>query len=153
MKATLSKTAPNGKGVGRNKLVIDYSEVERLAALNMTDKNIALCLGIHERSLSKRKLDDDRFIQAMQKGKARGLAAVTGALAHNAIEKNNVVAQIFFLKNADPDTWKDKQDINHSGGVTVNVAGFVNEDAKSLHNNAIDSECEHIESEQSKLSD
>lgn len=35
-----------------------------------------------------------------------------------------VTARIFALKNADPDNWKDKQDVEHSGGVTVQVVRF-----------------------------
>jgi hypothetical protein len=30
-----------------------------------------------------------------------------------------VTGHIFALKNADPDGWKDKQEVEHSGGVTV----------------------------------
>ncbi|AQT86743.1 hypothetical protein ERICIV_03598 [Paenibacillus larvae subsp. larvae] len=32
----------------------------------------------------------------------------------------DVTAQIFWLKNRRPDKWRDKWDINHSGGVDVN---------------------------------
>jgi hypothetical protein len=32
-----------------------------------------------------------------------------------------VTARIFALKNADPENWKDKQEHEHSGGVTVQI--------------------------------
>ncbi|MHA0858231.1 transposase [Paenibacillus sp. CMAA1364] len=32
----------------------------------------------------------------------------------------DVTAQIFWLKNRRPDKWRDKQDIQHSGGIEVN---------------------------------
>ncbi|MGF7049144.1 5-methylcytosine-specific restriction endonuclease McrA [Paenibacillus sp. DS2015] len=33
----------------------------------------------------------------------------------------DVVAQIFWLKNRRPDRWRDRQDINHSGGLGVQI--------------------------------
>ena len=35
-----------------------------------------------------------------------------------------VTARIFALKNADPENWKDKQDHEHSGSLTVQILRF-----------------------------
>ena len=40
------------------------------------------------------------------------------ALLRNAI-KGDTTAQIFWLKNRRPDKWRDKRDLEHSGGINV----------------------------------
>jgi hypothetical protein len=35
-----------------------------------------------------------------------------------------VTARIFALKNADPENWKDKQDVEHSGHINVIIENF-----------------------------
>lgn len=37
----------------------------------------------------------------------------------------NVTAQIFYLKNRQPDEWSDKQDIEHSGGLNIKVERII----------------------------
>lgn len=46
----------------------------------------------------------------------------------------DVTAQIFWLKNRRPDKWRDKQDIEHSGGVTnqIDLSGLTVEELRKL---------------------
>lgn len=48
--------------------------------------------------------------------------------------QGDVTAQIFWLKNRRPDKWRDKQDVQLSGGVDVNnpYAGLTTEELKKL---------------------
>lgn len=40
------------------------------------------------------------------------------------VQPPNVAAAIFWLKNRDPKNWRDKQHINHSGGVVSKVVDY-----------------------------
>lgn len=94
-------------------------QVEKLAAQGLSQQQIFACLGWSEASFYKYKASDIEFKEALKRGQARGIADVTNALYKNA-KSGNVVSQIFFLKNRDPDSWKDKveqkveQEITHS---------------------------------------
>lgn len=48
----------------------------------------------------------------------------------------DTTAQIFWLKNRRPDKWRDKQDIEHSGGVTnqIDLSGLTAEELRKLAN-------------------
>lgn len=60
------------------------------------------------------------FLEAVRIGKAkRTLALERGMLG--AESGPAVTARMFALKNADPDEWREKQSIEHSGGVTVEI--------------------------------
>jgi len=43
----------------------------------------------------------------------------------------NITAQIFYLKNRQPDEWSDKQDIEHSGEVKVPLRLIIKNDANT----------------------
>lgn len=58
------------------------------------------------------------FSEAVKIGQAKR----TGRLERTLLAGETgpkVTAHIFALKNADPEGWKDKQEVEHSGGVTV----------------------------------
>jgi transposase-like protein len=42
--------------------------------------------------------------------------------------KGDTTAQIFWLKNRKPDQWRDKQHIQHSGGIGVNGLDYMSDD-------------------------
>ena len=50
---------------------------------------------------------------ALEDGEAKGIARVTGYLMNSARE-GNVTAQIFYLKNRDPENWKDRRHIDET---------------------------------------
>ncbi len=83
------------------------AEAERLAARGLTKEQIAYCLGFSADTLSRREKDSAAFAEAIKKGKAKGIADVANALYESAMG-GSIPGQIFFLKNRDPENWKDR---------------------------------------------
>lgn len=81
----------------RTKLEIDFSEVERLSGIGLSNKEVANALGIAEATLYRRKQDNESFERALKKGRARASADVANALYENAM-KGNITAQIWYEK-------------------------------------------------------
>jgi len=92
---------------------IDLAEVERLAGLGLTDEEIALVLDVALSTLKVYKKNQE-FLAAIKKGKTKADAAVVSRLYKNAME-GDTTAQIFWLKNRQPDKWRDKRDIGLGG--------------------------------------
>ena len=93
---------------------IDMAKVEYYAGLGLTDVEIALLLGISERSLNYYKKDPE-FLQSLKKGKLDSDAKVLASLRHKAIS-GDVTAMIFWLKNRMPDKWRDRRDMGLEAG-------------------------------------
>ena len=96
--------------MSRRPVTIDEPElakIEALAAQGLTQEQIARSLGFSARTLSRKIEDDGRIVESIKNGKAKGIATITNALFQSA-KKGNVTAQIFFLKNQSPGTWKDR---------------------------------------------
>lgn len=88
---------------------VDLDEIEMMASVGMTTKQIAEALHINP-SVFGRLLTNDPVVQeAIDRGTARGVKMVTDALFQNAM-KGNVAAQIFYLKNKA--AWADKQELD-----------------------------------------
>ena len=87
------------------------AKVEELASHGLSMKQIALCLGIARSTLYKQKGERSDISDAIDRGRAQGLQAVCNALFENAVTKGNYQAQQFYLRNRDPDRWKDRRDI------------------------------------------
>ena len=84
-------------GSGRKKVTINLEEVEKLAALQCTEAEIASFFGVSVRTIERRK-SQPAFAEAMERGKARGRVSLRRslwALAH----KGNPAANIFLAKN------------------------------------------------------
>jgi hypothetical protein len=81
----------------RRKKPIDYAKAESLAARGMIKKDIALCLGISTSTLKHRQNDDPKFLEAIERGQAAGISAVTAMLLKN-IQLGNMTGIIFYLK-------------------------------------------------------
>lgn len=128
--------SPRKAKVGRpTKYAPAYAEqARRLALLGMTDKEMADFFGVTERTLYRWKQDQSVFCQALKAGKESADVDVAASLYRAAIgggtvtelkeetdaEGNvitrrtvkelpaNVTAQIFWLKNRQPQKWRDK---------------------------------------------
>lgn len=88
---------------------VDLDEIEMMASVGMTTKQIADALHLNP-SVFGRLLKNDPIVQeAIDRGTARGVKMVTDALFNNAL-KGNVAAQIFYLKNKAQ--WADKQELD-----------------------------------------
>ena len=83
--------------ITKPKIQIDLAKVESLAANGLTQEQIACALGISEQTFYKRKRDNIEFIDAIKRGKAKGIALVTNKLMES-IKGGNMTGMIFFLK-------------------------------------------------------
>ena len=105
------------KKVGRKRINIDLEQVENLASRGLGTTQIARALGVSWNTIDRNRKRSVDFEDAIKRGTARGLAQVTNALFTSAND-GNVTAQIFYLKNQDPKTWKDRQETVHA---TINL--------------------------------
>ena len=105
--------------VGRPKKIdkIDLIEVGKLAALGLTDVEIAEWLGINRSTLSRYKKEESQFKDTIKKGKAQADMNVVKSLYKRATEDRDTTAMIFWLKNRRVKDWRDKRDIEHSGNI------------------------------------
>lgn len=79
-----------------------------------TLSEIAENIGVTERTLYSWRANKPEFFQALKKAQNIADKLVEESLFRNAIS-GNVVAQIFWLKNRQPDLWRDKQSIETLG--------------------------------------
>lgn len=82
------------------------TRVRRLAMLGVPMNKIATDLGISIHLLKK------HYQAELDKGDLESLATVSAALWRNAVEKDNVIAQIFLLKSRH--NWIDRKEVNHN---------------------------------------
>ena len=100
------------------KIEIDLAKVEALASRLLSKEQIAISLGISERTLYTNQKESAEFAEAIKRGREKGVATVANKLVESAIE-GNTTAQIFILKTHGGQDWKDKQDVNLTGEVLV----------------------------------
>jgi predicted GTPase len=74
-------------------------------------------LGVSWDTIDRNRKRSAEFEDALKRGQAKGLAQVTNSLFTSATD-GNVTAQIFYLKNQDPKTWKDRVENVHA---TINL--------------------------------
>jgi DNA-binding XRE family transcriptional regulator len=98
--------------ITKPKIQIDLKQVESLAANGLTDEQIASALGISRTTLANRKRENEQFVQAIKRGKAKGIALVTNKLMES-IKGGNMTAMIFFLKTQAG--WKETNVQEHTG--------------------------------------
>ena len=88
----------------------------------MTEEQIATRIGISKATLTTWKQKYPEFLASLKTTKDEADAKVVESLYKQAL-KGNVTAQIFWLKNRQPEKWRDawkiEGGIEHSGKVTV----------------------------------
>lgn len=123
-------------------------KVERLAARGLTIIQIGISLGWSEDTIHRKKKENKELSESIKKGQSKGIETMTNALfkrgkgysykethdevradekgkitKHKKVVKKHVApdttAQIFYLKNRDPDNWKDKRELTHSGDIII----------------------------------
>jgi hypothetical protein len=82
-------------------------DAEKLAARGLTKEQIAHCLGFSYETLRQKEKEFSAFSASIKKGKSKGVADIANALYESAMA-GSIPAQIFFLKNRDPQNWRDK---------------------------------------------
>ena len=121
-------------------------EIQGWAMSGLTDEQIADNLEIAASTLYEYKKKYPEFSEALKKGKDIADAQVVNALFKTATgftyyediatatgdvvqaqryAKPNTTAQIFWLKNRQPDRWRDKTEVKAEVTVpTINITGF-----------------------------
>lgn len=115
--------------------------IEAWARDGLTDVQIAEKLEISEASFYKYRIEHKEFTEALKNGKEVIDTMVENALLKAAlgytyeetketdigVERSiktahpNTTALIFWLKNRKPKDWRDKQEIEHSGDLSIKV--------------------------------
>lgn len=120
----------------------------KLCKIGATDMEVADFFHIDVRTLYRWKNESPKFCQALKAGKAaaderveRSLFARALGYEHDEVDIRmfegriiqtpirkiyppDTTAAIFWLKNRKPDQWRDKQEIDHSGSVNVQIMRF-----------------------------
>ncbi|MGY8962539.1 MAG: helix-turn-helix domain-containing protein [Rhodospirillales bacterium] len=104
----------------------DPDKVEALAAQGLTVEQIAGTLGMSRSTLYERMGSESDVLDAIKRGRAKGVATVSNALFQSA-KGGNTTAQIFYLKNRSPADWADRKAIEHTGkdGKTIDMKWMV----------------------------
>lgn len=87
---------------------IDIAAVEQFAELGYTEEQIALVMGVAIRTLRDYKKRYPQFNEIITKGKLKADAVILKSLYEKA-RGGDVTAQIFWMKNRQPDKWRDRQ--------------------------------------------
>lgn len=127
----------------------------KLCLLGSTDKDLADFFEVVESTINEWKHSFPEFSESIKKGKVQADAVVAKSLFHRAkgyshpeidirvcdkdivqtpITKHyppDTTACIFWLKNRQPEKWRDKQEIAHSGTVIWNEEKTYETDAKA----------------------
>lgn len=90
----------------------NIEEVEKYAALGLTQEQIAHNLRIGLSTLMDKKNEFEEFAEAIKRGQAKGIALVTNALMKQ-VKGGNTAAMIFYLKSRAK--WRDVQPIELTG--------------------------------------
>ncbi|MDF4819780.1 hypothetical protein P3547_19835 [Vibrio parahaemolyticus] len=85
----------------------DLNEVEKLAACGLSQRQLALALGISYETLRKKKKDLADFEEAIERGKAKAIVQVANKNFEAAIG-GNVIAQMFWLKTRGAEEWNEQ---------------------------------------------
>jgi len=93
-------TKPEGYITGRPPLDLNPEEVQQVERLAkyLTHAQIAAVLGMSDDTLRRIMRANDSVSMAYKRGRASVVGNVAESLIKNATEKNNVLAQMFFLK-------------------------------------------------------
>lgn len=89
---------------------VNLEQVEIIASLGLTDEEIAVILGISERTLNYWKKSPE-FLQSLKRGKLKADFQIVKSLYEKA-KAGDTTAMIFWLKNRQPTRWRDKQDLD-----------------------------------------
>lgn len=82
-----------GYPIGRDKKIVPPDEVQKLAALGCSNRDIANFFGIEESNVSR------HFAAFITKGREELKIALRRAMLDNACRNNNAAVQIFLAKN------------------------------------------------------
>lgn len=118
----------------------------KLCLLGATDQDLANFFEVCEKTINTWKKEYTKFIQSLKKGKAESDLEVVKSLRSRAVgyscpdtkfatfegkitdQKEYIkhyppdpVSGIFWLKNRNPEKWRDKIDVAHSGDINIKI--------------------------------
>lgn len=111
--------------MARPKIAIDTSRVEELAAQGLTQEEIALCLGISERTLRNHKQINSVLADAIKSGKAKAASEIANVLYLKATKDKDLGAIIWWEKTRRGLSDRVQQDIT----LDATVKGYTTKDA------------------------
>ena len=88
--------------------LMNCDKIKELASMNLSIDKICRCLGLNPSFYYDHRDEHPEWDRALKEGRAIGVKNVAEALIKTA-KRGNVTAQIFFLKNADPEQWNKEQ--------------------------------------------
>lgn len=110
------KPARQPRKPGRKPTPITLAQVEACGRLCMTQEEVGDFFGLSQSAISRRFASDPAFAAAYSKGKANLRKRLRAAQIRSAIDKGNVIAQIFLgkqiLGQSDKTETHDVQDLN-----------------------------------------
>jgi hypothetical protein len=95
-------------------------QAERLCRLGATDVDLAEYFDVTKQTIYNWKERFPEFRAAIRLGKFEADMLVTESLYNKALA-GDTTACIYWTKNRRPDLWRDKQDVEHSGNVALDV--------------------------------
>ena len=113
---TRKRARVTGKPLGRPQIPITPAlckKVEKLSAQGMSLPQIAAMVGMGTATAYEKQAFFPEFAEAIQRGKAAGVAKVTEALYAKAVDTKDTTSMLFFLKNRAG--WSDKVDTQLTG--------------------------------------
>ena len=96
--------------VGRPKWIPSQEDMDKasdMASRGLTVSQISDCLGISDATFYDRQNEFPEFLDAIKRGRSKGLESVTNALFEKAILGDNT-CMIFYLKTRDRESWGDQ---------------------------------------------
>jgi len=151
-KTTTKKTNKAGRPTAYKPEYVE--QAKKLCLLGADDKALADFFGVSEKTINTWKNKYPEFFQSLKEGKTQKDSAVEKSLLERAlgytcpdthisnyqgeitvtpIEKHyppDTTACIFWLKNRKPDKWRDKQELEHSGDLKINIVNYGDGDGK-----------------------
>jgi hypothetical protein len=98
-------------------------KIQPLAPLGCTDEQIAMLFDVTPETIHDWMGAHPEFSRAINRAKLRADMKVSHALYQQAIS-GNVQAQIFWLKNRQPQIWRDKQEIDLRAPDGLRITGI-----------------------------
>ena len=96
--------------MGRPKWIPDAdicARASEMASRGLTVSQIADCLGVSESTLYNKQEEYLEFMDAIKRGRSKGMNEITNALFEKAVNGDNT-AMIFYLKTRDRENWGEQ---------------------------------------------
>lgn len=115
------------------KIEIDLAQVEAAASRGLTNEQIALALGISHQTLYTRKKENLDFLEAIKKGRAKGVLEISNKL-YELAKASNLGAICFFLKCKGEFREKMDVDITQKQDKSLDLSKLSKEDLQIIEN-------------------